>query len=57
MNPVDAARETLANTRAWVIRAEHELTAALAARDRAEAHLYRIEEVDNTLRRDGWRTQ
>lgn len=41
----DRARVELAEARARVIRAENELTAALAARDQAETHLRNAEGV------------
>ena len=47
MSAVDAARVRLSDARARVNRLERELTAALAERDRAEAHYMRIEEIDN----------
>ena len=49
-SPVDRAREALSQARARVNHLEREHIRALAERDRAEAHLLRVEEVDNHLR-------
>jgi hypothetical protein len=55
MSALDCAREALSAANTAVIQAENsadpeELVRALVARDRAEAHLARVEEVDNHIK-------
>lgn len=49
MSTQDTAREALSRCNTRVIRAENELTAALAQRDQVEAELWRVEKEAGEL--------